>query len=120
MKINQLKTLSEQLRRPNQYSSKRYSDINMVLRRKLWLLITEPHILQALMTATYCKKPAVAAIIPEILEIFDIEDINVRRVKMLLGSMVKHALTFAGYSVDQQDVLTPWSPVFGCANRYKK
>ena len=88
------------------------------LGRRLWAFLTRPEIVARLETASELGKPAVAGIEEQLLTEFR-EDVLARRVRQLVGHMVRQILEQRDWVLDQTDVKVRSVP-FSKATRYRR
>lgn len=88
------------------------------LGKKLWVFLTRDDIVTRMDTATDLGNPAVAGIEEPLLEEFG-DEVLERRVKQMIGHMVRQVMEAENYEIDQQNV-TINSAVFAKGTRYRR
>ncbi|MDE2914921.1 MAG: hypothetical protein OXL68_18615 [Paracoccaceae bacterium] len=88
------------------------------LGKRLWIFLVQPKVVTRLETATELGKPAVEGIEEQLLEEFR-EDVLARRVKQMIGHMVRQIMEQRGWAIDRKDVKVRSVP-FIKATRYRR
>ena len=93
--------------------------------KKLWKFLNEREAFIRMETATRLKRPAVEGIAEELLIRFDeeiksLDDSNNRRVKQMIGHMVKQVMAAHNYHVSMKNVRVISSDLFSKGTRYNK
>jgi hypothetical protein len=100
------------------YNPGRFGSLaNTAFGRKLWAFVTDDETLKAMEVASDLGQPAVAGIEEALLRQFKDEVLG-NRIKQLIGHMVRQAMEFRGFVVDQNDVMS--SVPFSKVTRYRR
>lgn len=87
--------------------------------RQIWSYLNEPISIAEMKAATYLSRPAVEPLSPGLVAKFG-DWVAERRIKQMIGHMVRQILEREGYVIDRQDVpITRDGNIFSYATRYK-
>ncbi len=103
------------------YAPRNFSDLYATpLGKKLWAFLNERNNLVRMETASYLQRPAVESLVPFLLDKFG-DPVRERRIKQMVGHMIRQILEARGYVVDRQGVriTRPGNPFFS-GTRYTR
>ena len=102
------------------YEPRNFSDLfALPMGGELWSYLQRPALILAMEVATKLHRPAVEAIGEDLIREFG-DSVRERRIKQMIGHMVRQLLESRGYALDAQRVLVRFDELFSTGSRYRR